>query len=94
MAVGAEHGRLYNQEGTFTPRYSFWGQLWFSRTSLMIAQPPPIGRQSGESFGGTVGAMATRSASVIALFAPGGYWGDAPQSEQPAVTAPEPWQRP
>jgi hypothetical protein len=60
---------------------------------ILFDQPHPIGRQS-RGYRGTVGAMLTRSASVVALFAPGGYWGDAPQSLQPVVTAPDPWNRP
>lgn len=92
--VGREHGRLNNQEGTLTPTTSPYGQLLRAATSLLIAQPAPIGRQNDGAFHGTVGGIATRSASVVALFAPGGYFGDAPSGLQPLVSAPEPWNRP
>lgn len=87
---------IYNEEGTFYPTTSPAGQALLFATPQLIEQPTPIGcRVDGYApFGGTVGGMATRSASVIALFAPGGYWGDAPGTLQDLVTAPPPWERP
>ena len=82
-----------NHAGDLAPLTSPWGQALFDRTSLLIAQSMPIGRQSGVYFHGNVGAMAARSANVQALFVPGGYWGDLPQTEQSTVESPEPWER-
>lgn len=82
-----------NQEGRLNPRYSAWGQAYLAGMPQLFDQPVPIGQQS-RGYRGTVGAAAQRSASVVALFAPGGYWGDLPQSEQPYVSAPPPWNRP
>jgi hypothetical protein len=82
-----------NQQGRLSPRTSAWGQEYLAGLPELFDIPHPIGRQS-RGFRGTVGATITRSASVVALFAPGGYWGDAPQTLQATITAPEPWNRP
>jgi len=82
-----------NQEGRLSPRTSAWGEEYLSGMHVLIDNPYPIGRQS-RGWRGTVGGIATRSANIRPLFAPGGYWGDLPQSEQSFVGAPEPWERP
>lgn len=84
----------FNHAGDLAPLTSPWGQLLFRNTTVLIDQPPAIGHQSPRGFGGTFGVMATRSANVQALFAPGGYYGDAPPDQlQPTVPAAPPWQR-
>lgn len=92
MPVGRRHGR-FNQEGDLSPRISPWGQLMWQVTPLLINRPDPIGSQGTGAFGGTYGVMSTRSASVVALAQPGGYWGDLPTSMQDFVDAPPPWKR-
>lgn len=82
-----------NQEGRLSPRTSAWGEEYIAAIPELIDQPAPIGQQS-RGYRGTIGAAATRSASVVTLFSPGGYWGDLPQSQQPYVSAPAPWKRP
>jgi len=82
-----------NQEGRLSPRVSAWGQTYLNNLPEFIDNAAPIGRQS-RGYRGTVGAVITHSASVVALFSPGGYWGDLPQSQQPVVAAPPPWKRP
>lgn len=83
-----------NHAGDLAPLTSPWGRALFSHTYELVYQSPPIGvPQSGDAFGGTIGGITTRSASVIALFAPGGYFGDLPQTEQSFVDAPPPWER-
>lgn len=91
MAVGRRHGDN-NQEGRLTPQVSVWGQELAQSESHLIEQERPIGRQS-RGFRGNVGAMVTYSASVTPLMVPGGYWGDLPVTEQPVVSAPDPWNR-
>lgn len=81
-----------NQEGRLTPQVSAWGQEYLAGLSELFDQAAPIGQQS-RGYRGTVGGFAVRSASVVSLFAPGGYWGDLPQSEQAFVSAPPPWDR-
>lgn len=95
MPVGRNHGQN-NQEGKLTPQFSQWGQEYLAGMPLLIDQPEAIGGRSagGRPFGGTVGGMATRSASLLPLVSEGGYWGDLPQSEQPTVDAEQPWDRP
>lgn len=87
---------IYNEEGTFYPTKSNWGQALALATPQLIEQPTPIGQRVDgyNPFGGSVGGMATRSANVQALFAPGGYWGDTPGTLQDVVAAPPPWERP
>lgn len=64
----------------------------FAATGRMIAQPEPL--QTGRApYGGTVGGIATASASVIPLVADGGYFGDLPQDQQSDVIAANPWDR-
>lgn len=92
MSTGRVTGEN-NHAGDLAPLVSPWGQALFARTSMLIDQPAPIGSQSGDAYGGTVGGVTTRAASVIPLFAPGGYFGDIPQSEQDVVSAPPPWDR-
>lgn len=82
-----------NQEGRLSPRVSQWGEELLANLPELFDQAKPIGQQS-RGYRGTVGAVMTRSASVVALFSPGGYWGDLPQSEQAFVAAPPPWDRP
>ena len=81
-----------NQEGRLSPRTSVWGQEYLAGLPELYDQARPIGTQS-RGWRGTVGGIVTRSASVVALFAPGGYWGDVPQSQQAFVGAPDPWNR-
>jgi hypothetical protein len=83
---------MNDQEGDLVPSTSVWGQEYLAHLPQYIDNPAPIGRQS-HGWRGTVGGMATRSASVVALFAPGGYWGDLPSGEQAYVPAPQPWER-
>jgi hypothetical protein len=82
-----------NQEGRLSPRTSEWGEEYLAGLPQLFDQARPIGQQS-RGWRGTVGGLSTRSASVVPLFSPGGYWGDLPQSEQSFVDAPPPWNRP
>ena len=82
-----------NHAGDLAPLVSPWGQELFRATGELIDQPHPIGRQRHGYYWGTVGGISTRSANVNALFVPGGYFGDLPQSEQDIVDAPPPWER-
>jgi hypothetical protein len=84
---------MNDQEGDLVPRTSGWGQVYLAHLPEYIDMPAPIGRQS-RGTRGTVGGITTRSANVQALFAPGGYFGDLPTSEQAYVSAPDPWERP
>lgn len=92
MAVGRSRQGT-NQAGALAPLVSPWGQALKARTSELIDQPPPIGRQWSRRATGTVGGIVVISASVKALVADGGYFGDAPQSLQDTISAPEPWDR-
>lgn len=90
--VGRQHGR-FNQEGDLTPQTSPWGQALLANLSRLIAQPPAIGSQGTGAFGGSFGVVFTKSASVIALAQPGGYFGDLPLDQQDFVEALPPWKR-
>jgi hypothetical protein len=82
-----------NHAGDLTPLTSPYGQAMFAAAGQLVAHPLPI-QGHRQPFGGTVGGMATRSASVIPLSAESGYYGDLPQDRQGVVQAPEPWDRP
>jgi hypothetical protein len=81
-----------NYAGALVPQFSQWGQALKHGTPQLIDQPTPIGTRR-HNFGGTVGAMATVSASVMPIFTSQAYWGDIPQNEQGTVDAPPPWER-
>lgn len=93
MSTGRVTGRN-NHAGDLAPLTSPYGREMFANAGKLIDQPSPIGRQSSTAMGGTVGGMTTRSANVRALFAPSGYFGDAPLSLQPNIEASDPWNRP
>ena len=82
----------FTQAGTLTPQHSGYGQAMAAITGMLIAQPRPIGTQD-TGYGGNIGAIMTRSANVTGLASDEGYFGDLPQSEQPSVAVPDPWNR-
>ena len=92
MAVGRSRQGT-NQAGALAPLVSPWGQALKAHTGELIDQPPPIGAQWSRRAKGTVGAIVTIQASIKPLVTEGGYFGDAPQSLQDNISAPEPWER-
>lgn len=82
-----------NAAGALVPQHSAWGQALAGATARLIAHPAPIGRQGLLGFGGTIGGVLTQSAIVQTIQNHPSYFGDAPQSEQPLVDAPDPWNR-
>jgi hypothetical protein len=93
MSTGRVTG-VNNYAGALVPQQSPWGQALALGTYQLIDQPEPIGHQNDRAFHGTVGGISTRSANVRVLFAPDGYYGDLPQTEQGTVQAAPPWDRP
>lgn len=92
MAVGRSRQGT-NQAGALAPLVSPWGQALKAHTGELIDQPPPIGHQWSHRSKGTVGAIAIISASIKPLVSDQGYFGDAPQSLQDSISAPQPWER-
>lgn len=93
MPVGRNPSGSQNSEAYPGPYTSPYGQTLFAMAGLFIAQPEPIGNFR-KSVRGNIGGFSASSASVQALATQSEYYGDFPQSQQPDIGAPDPWERP
>lgn len=93
MAVGRNPSHSENSEAYPGPYTSPYGRTLFAVAGMFINQPTPIGNFA-RPVRGNIGGFSTSSASVQALAAQSDYYGDFPQSQQPDISAPDPWERP
>lgn len=84
-----------NYAGALAPETSAYGRGWRASMGQLTLRPTPlVDSHYVNSYRGLIGVLLVRAARSSAVVAPRGYYGDLPQSEQPEVHTPDPWDVP